>query len=264
MATSTWVIDSTTETFEAEVLTTSHQTPVLVDFWAAWCGPCRALGPILERLAEEYAGGFVLAKVDADKEQQLAAAFKVTSLPTVALFKGGKAVASFVGAQPEGKIRALLTQHGVEAGGEKPAWSDVPDERVAQLRAAVAEHPTRGALQLELAQALIVVNADDEAGRLLEALPADVYGDARAARARAQLALRARAQATDTPVPVLNGVRALLAGDIASGVSQLLDALRDDKSEESPARLALVDAFRFIEDETVVRDARRRMASLLF
>jgi putative thioredoxin len=108
------------------------------------------------------------------------------------------------------------------------------------------------------------VNADDEAGRLLEALPADVYGDARAARARGQLALRVRAQATDTPVPVLNGVRALLAGDIDEGVSQLLDALRDDKSEESPARLALVDAFRFIEDETVVRDARRRMASLLF
>lgn len=264
MADSSWVRDTTTATFESEVLETSHRTPVLVDFWAAWCAPCRALGPVLEALAEEYAGSFVLAKVDTEKEQQLAAAFKVTSLPTVALFKGGKAVATFMGAQPHGKIRAFLSQHGVEPGGELPAWSEVPAERVAQLREAVAQQPMRGVLQIDLADALIAIDGDDEARRLLEALPAESYSDVRAQRTRAHLALRAQASASDVPVHVHEGIASLLSGDAAAGFERLLDGLREDKSDESPARLALVEAFRFVEDETVVRDTRRRMASLLF
>ncbi|MBP9644534.1 MAG: co-chaperone YbbN, partial [Pseudoxanthomonas sp.] len=83
------VIDVTTETFETEVLQRSLQTPVLVDFWATWCGPCKSLGPVLEKLAGEYGGAFVLAKVDVDKEQQVAAAFQIRSVPTVFLLVGG-------------------------------------------------------------------------------------------------------------------------------------------------------------------------------
>ncbi|MDC6652474.1 thioredoxin, partial [Leclercia adecarboxylata] len=86
------VFDATTETFETEVLQKSLQTPVLVDFWATWCGPCKTLGPMLEKLAGEYHGAFELAKVDVDKEQQIAAAFQIRSVPTVFLVKGGQIV----------------------------------------------------------------------------------------------------------------------------------------------------------------------------
>ena len=108
------VIDVTTETFETEVLQRSLQTPVLVDFWATWCGPCKSLGPVLEKLAGEYGGAFVLAKVDVDKEQQIAAAFQIRSVPSVFLLVGGQPVDAFQGALPEGQLRQFLQQHGIE------------------------------------------------------------------------------------------------------------------------------------------------------
>ena len=109
------VFDAVTETFEAEVLQKSLQTPVLVDFWATWCEPCKTLGPLLEKLAGEYNGAFQLAKVDVDKEQQIAAAFQIRSVPTVFLVKGGQLVDGFPGALPEGQLRHAAgggTHHG--------------------------------------------------------------------------------------------------------------------------------------------------------
>ena len=121
------IFDATADTFEAEVLQRSLQVPVLVDFWAAWCGPCKTLGPILEKLAAEYNGAFVLAKVDVDREQQLAAAFQVRSIPTVYLVKDGQLVDGFPGALPEGQLREFLTHHGIQpaapsAAGWMPGW----------------------------------------------------------------------------------------------------------------------------------------------
>ncbi|WP_310625120.1 tetratricopeptide repeat protein [Limnohabitans sp.] len=105
------MIDVTMENFEADVIAASQTTPVLVDFWADWCGPCKSLGPVLEKLEIAYEGRFQLVKINADTEQQLAGAFGVKSLPTCILLMGGRPVDGFMGALPEGKVRELLDKH---------------------------------------------------------------------------------------------------------------------------------------------------------
>ena len=105
------MIDITTENFESDVIVASQTTPVLVDFWAPWCGPCKQLMPVLEKLETEYAGRFTLAKINVDDEQQIAGMFGVRSVPTVVLMVNGQPVDGFAGAQPEGQIRALLDKH---------------------------------------------------------------------------------------------------------------------------------------------------------
>ena len=102
------MMDVTVENFELEVMAASMQTPVLVDFWAPWCGPCKTIGPMLERLEEDYQGRFKLVKINSDEEQQLAGAFGIKSIPTCVLLKEGRPVDGFMGALPEGKIKEFF------------------------------------------------------------------------------------------------------------------------------------------------------------
>ncbi|MEA3274559.1 MAG: thioredoxin [Pseudomonadota bacterium] len=111
MADSPFVVNVTTENFRTLVLDGSHERPVLVDFWADWCAPCRMLMPLLAGLADEYAGKFIVAKVNTEEERELASEYGIRSLPTVQLFKGGQAVEQFMGALPESQIREFLDRH---------------------------------------------------------------------------------------------------------------------------------------------------------
>jgi putative thioredoxin len=278
------VFDATTETFEDTVLRTSLEVPVLVDFWATWCGPCKTLGPILEKLAGEYNGAFLLAKVDVDKEQQIAAAFQIRSVPTVFLVKGGQLVDGFPGALPEGQLREVLASHGIQpAEASDDAIEDVPLDPQAQaaaLREAIAAEPDKEELKLDLVLALLKTGEATEAERLLDALPANLATDDRAVKARARLGFAAALK--DAPAPDalratiaanpddlrarhLLGVHALVGGDSEAALEQFLEMLKRDRAfEDGLARKSLIDAFRVIEDDALVSQYRRKMSSLLF
>ncbi len=280
------VFDATTETFEAEVLQKSLQVPVLVDFWATWCGPCKTLGPILEKLAGEYNGAFELAKVDVDREQQIAAAFQIRSVPTVFLIKGGQLVDGFPGVIPEGQLREFLKQHGIEPAAaaveatEAEALPLDPQAEIAALREAISAEPDKEELKLDLALALLRTGATAEAAQLIEALPANLATDDRAIRARARLdfasalqdapaadvlAQRVAANGDDLQARHLLGVHHLLAGEDEAALEQFLAMLQRDRGfQEGLPRKALIDAFRVIEDEDLVGRYRRRMSSVLF
>ena len=279
------VFDATAETFEAEVLRKSLEVPVLVDFWATWCGPCKTLGPILEKLAGEYNGAFKLAKVDVDKEQQIAAAFQIRSVPTVFLVKDGQLVDGFPGALPEGQLREFLKQHGIEpaAAAEPEAAAEVvqdPHAAVVALRHAVDAEPDKDELKLDLALALLKTGAAQEAEQLLDALPANLATDDRAVRARARLGF-VSALKDAPPVEVLEsaiaanpddlrarhllGVHRLIAGDDDAALGQFIEMLARNRGyQDGLPKKVLIDAFRVVEDEDLVGRYRRRMSSLLF
>ncbi|KRG73258.1 thioredoxin [Stenotrophomonas chelatiphaga] len=277
------VFDAVTETFEAEVLQKSLQTPVLVDFWATWCEPCKTLGPLLEKLAGEYNGAFQLAKVDVDKEQQIAAAFQIRSVPTVFLVKGGQLVDGFPGAVTEGQLREFLAQHGIAPAEPVAEAEPEPLDAQAQvdvLRAQIAAEPGKDELRLDLAVALLQIGGVDEAGALIDGLPANLATDDRAVRARARLAFasalkdapapealdaRIAADAGDLAARHLRGVQLLLAGEDEAALQQFLEMLRVDRSfNDGLPRKVLIDAFNVIGDPALVSQYRRNMASLLF
>ena len=150
------MIDVTMENFEADVIGASQTTPVLVDFWADWCAPCKSLGPVLEKLEVDYAGRFKLVKINADTEQQLAGAFGVKSLPTCILLMGGRPVDGFMGALPEGKVREFLDKH-------LPSDTEVAAQTDAQEAAQLAQAGDAHAAIAKLQEALSLNPADDEA-----------------------------------------------------------------------------------------------------
>lgn len=176
------MIDVTLANFESDVIEASHTVPVLVDFWAPWCGPCKSLGPVLEKVEAAYAGRFKLAKINSDDEQQLAAAFGIRSIPTCVLMVRGQPVDGFMGALPEGQVKAFLDKHLPPAGAETAApeaaaeaapgddgeWSEA-DEAAAQARLAdaLAKDPGNDDLRFEYAKLLIATGQFAEAAAAL-------------------------------------------------------------------------------------------------
>jgi putative thioredoxin len=150
------MINVTIQNFEAEVVEASFTTPVLVDFWAPWCGPCKTLGPLLEKVEEAYGGRFILAKIDSDQEQQLSQAFGIRSIPTCVLMVGGKPVDGFMGAVPESKIREFLDKH-LPSEAELEAQADAED-----AQALVAAGDPQAALN-KLHEALTLNPGNDDA-----------------------------------------------------------------------------------------------------
>ena len=284
-----YIFEAGEANFETDVLQASLQTPVLVDFWATWCGPCKTLGPILEKLAGEYAGAFRLAKVDCDKEQQLAGMFGVRSIPTVVLIQNGQILDAFSGALHESQVREFLTRHRVEPAAriEAPAQDfddnaplESPQAAVARFEKALAAVPGDAGLKLDLALAKARTGDTANAQATLDALPVDLAEDDRAKALAALLAMQqsiaAIPPAADLLARVENdprdfaaldglGVRKLLGGDAADAMQHWLAILAADRAwNEGLARKRLLDAFRIVHDDALVSATRRKMSSLLF
>ena len=281
----THVFDVREDNFEAEVLQASLTTPIVVDFWATWCGPCKSLGPILEKLAAEYNGGFRLGKVDVDQEQELAAMFGVKSIPTVVLVKDGQVLDGFAGARPEAAVREFLAPHvqplpATDTASAAQTEPETPEQAINRLQQAIAGTPDDVGLKLELALALQQAGRDDAAAAELTSLPANLAIDERAVRLRSKLelaqaaqaapdlaALQARvaADANDWEARDQLGVRLLAAGEAEAGLEQFLAILQHAPEwNDGQAKKRLLAAFATLEDAALVGRYRRRMASMLF
>ncbi len=283
------VFDATEATFETEVIQASLKTPVLVDFWADWCAPCKQLGPILEKIVASYNGGLKLAKVDTEAQMQLAAVFGIRSLPTVVLVKDGQMVDGFTGALPESGVREFLQRHitaplvdendnAADDVDTKPA--ETPEQAIARLQQDIAKHADKPELKFDLAQAFLRAGMADAAATELDSLPADLTEDRKAKALRNQLDFaRALKDAPDTSTlrqrlaknphdheaRDLLGVRLVIDGDAQAGLDEFLHILGADRNwNDGQAKKRLIAAFDLIGDAELIGTYRRKMATLLF
>jgi putative thioredoxin len=281
-----YVIDVTDQTFATEVIERSKTTPVVVDFWAAWCGPCRVLGPVLERLAGEYQGDFILAKLDVDRNPYMAGQFRVQGIPAVKAFKDGRLVGEFTGALPEPQVRKFLeglvpseadrlTQEGLH--WEKNHKPGLAEER---YRSALARQADHYRARVGLGRVLLAQGEIEEGLAVLESVPAGApeRGAAEALIAAAQFqryadgqsepTLRAKLQANPADVATRYALASLLATQerYAEALAEFLEVVRRDrKYEDDGARKAMLALFSLIgEEQEVTRSFRQKLANVLF
>lgn len=277
-----FVIDVGDADFEAQVLERSLQVPVLLDCWAPWCGPCRSLTPVLEKLAQSYGGAFVLAKLNTEEAPELAAALRLRSIPHVMLFKEGRVADQFSGALPEGQVRAFLDKHlqppvsPVDELREQAATAE-PEVAEAMLLQALEIDPTHVETRLDLADRWIAAAALDDAQTLLDGVPEAARNDRHAAlvarigfaRNRppgnpAELAARVSANPKDFEARFALAALQAHDGDFDAAFDQLLEVVMRDKAEwREKARVQLVEWFKICPDPAAVSRGRRYLGMYL-
>jgi putative thioredoxin len=254
-----FVFDVTAANFQADVLDRSRTTPVLLDFWAEWCGPCKELGPLLEALAEEYGGGFVLGKVDTEAQPDLAQAFQVQGIPFCVLMDGGKPVDAFTGALRDTEVRRFLQRNAI------PIKAAVAEPTVAAVAVDPQSPVARFGRALEFARRGDAASARRE----LDTFPDDDVLFERVGRLGDALAFLETALPATAPGPgaiLLRARELLVAGEIESAMEQILESVAVDKAFAGGlARKGMLLCFQlFGEDEELVDDYRRRLATLLY
>jgi putative thioredoxin len=256
------VVEATDANFMDVVVEESKTRPVVVDLWASWCGPCKTLGPILEKVAEQHKGDFLLAKLDVDANPYTAGQFGVQSIPTVVAFKDGRPVDGFVGAIPEPMVQEFVGRlmpteadreaeeaAGVEASGDVAAAE-------AGYRDAIAQDANNRTARLGLARILADRGDEDEARQTL--MP--VLPDVEAERLLAQLEIASWSRLTE-PGTLASAKRLAAQGRWREALDGMLGALSDDPD----ARQAMLEVFAVLgEDDELTPEYRRKLASALF
>jgi putative thioredoxin len=237
-----WISETTTARFEADVIRASDDRPVVVDFWAPWCGPCRQLTPVLEKLATELNGRFQLVKVNIDDNPEIAEAFGVQSIPYVAALRDGRAVSDFVGVHPEEKVRewlnSLLPSKAEELlkKGRVLEATD-PKGAVVAYREAAALDPENAVIKIALARVLLKLNLDDESRKIIADLESRGYLEPEAERVKSELELRAAA-AEAGPLDEARKAAAAAPADLNLQV-KLSDALAVANRHEEALKILL-------------------------
>jgi putative thioredoxin len=285
MADSPFIIDVTRENY-AQVMEASFQVPVLLDFWASWCQPCHALMPVLAKLAEEYQGKFLLAKLNTEEEQEIAARFGIRSIPTVKLFRDGQPVDEFMGALPEQAVREFLERH---LGRESDVHVAEAREQLAAGNAAGAivlldeareNDPDNPRIILALAEAQAAMGDTTAAEETLNSLPRDeqdkpevaalrnhLFFEGQVANAPTATELEARlaADPDDHEARFQLAIRKVVDRDYETAMDLLLQLMQADRSfGDDAGRRGLVKVFELLGDDPRVGECRRRMASLLY
>ena len=287
MSESPHVFEVTRDSFRTVVLENSHRVPVLVDFWAAWCAPCRMLMPVLAKLVDEYEGKFLVAKVNTDLEQALAYEYGVRSLPTVKLFRNGQAVDEFMGALPEGAVREFLDRF-VERDSDKVREQALAAHRrgdgegaAALLRLAMADDPENYRLHMDLVEVLIDLGQFAEAEKVLRSLPANrqVEPDVTALLTRIEFATvaneapdrvalerRVAEHPDDRDARYQLATHRILGGDYEGALELLYRILTEDRHyRDGAARKAMLAVFDLLGGKgPVVSRYRALMSSALY
>jgi putative thioredoxin len=268
--------------FAQHVLEESKQRPVVVDFWAPWCGPCKSLKPILEKLAAEYGGKFLLAKINSDENQELAARYGVRGIPSVKAFIDGEPVDEFSGALPESEVRAFLDRLAPSPvdelrrqAAEAHSAGDAPSA-LQWLADASRIDPDHVGVRLDAAEIMLDLNEADEARRLIGSVPDDADPRVPALKARLQFmgaagedetALRSRVAANENDLEARLKLanRLVAAGQHEAGMDQLLEIVRRDRSfEDDVGRRTLLSVFDLLGGGEAVSRYRRLLASVLY
>jgi putative thioredoxin len=282
MATEQRVLDVTDATFQMAVIEESKTRPVVVDFWAPWCGPCRILGPTIEKVAEEFEGDIVLAKLNVDENQQASMQYRVQGIPAVKAFRDGRVVNEFTGALPEPQVRAFFQSLAPTAADRAAAEAEqqLKDGDLAgaeaAFRALLDTTPDDPKAVVGLANILATRDEFDEADTLLKRLPADRTAKVmrhqifleRYARKHAGEDLRGEAIADprDPRARYRWGLMLAAGGDYVAALGELLESVRYDKTwEDGAARKSMLAIFEILGmDSTITRDYQRRLENVLF
>lgn len=281
-----YIIDVNEQNFAQQVIEASQQQPVLVDFWATWCGPCQTLVPLLEKLANDYQGGFILAKVDVDQNQALAGHFGIRSVPTVKIVKDGQIVDEFMGVLPEADIRAKLDAHIVKQTDNKiDAALALHQQGETQqaldiMQQLILDEPENTQARISFAQLLVDGNRNDDAKQLLASLPEEIKNspDIKAMLARMELAdtlkdipeqaaleQRIASNDADCEARYLLSKRLTAMGEYQAAMDQLIAIIqRDREYGDDAGRKGLLQLFELLGNQgDLVSKYRRKLASML-